>query len=584
MSDINDLIKLFKASQPIVWIDTSEEDRVIREIIESPIVGLDEVESGKGGRKVEQINQWKKVFIWSCTQGLAAVEPLNYQGFSSVKCSNQQTSNPVVALNDFENVNIDQSKACILIMRDLHKMFSVPMPARKLRDMYTHLTKNSKFIYIVGPSNEIPPELEKAVYYISYDLPTKELLSTIVTDIVDHIKSKSEDEKKLSKDEQKSDLSSYKVDYNEDDINKIVRAGQGMVKDEFLNAISLSLENSTNRGIDSHIIGVEKRNAIKRSNLLEIWDKHEPFDDVCGNDELKKWLRLRGDVIKKGTNDFGLRLPKGILMVGVPGCGKSMLCKATASAWGIPLIRLDMGKIFAGIVGSSERNMREVIKIVDSQAPCVLWIDEIDKGASGMKSSDVSDAGTTSRTIGTLMQWMTDKNSMVFVQATANDVRNLPAPLLRKGRFDVIWFVGLPTEKERADIFSVQLKRTGRDPGKFDIKKLAKMQYEMSGSSYNYSGSEIEEAINDALYLAKGNNPDAVRNSKTDVTTEDIITCMKNSIPISCTSKSDIDSMMNWGKKHARFASSLMEDDLKTSQKKIKGKKIESVVTAADLI
>jgi SpoVK/Ycf46/Vps4 family AAA+-type ATPase len=237
---------------------------------------------------------------------------------------------------------------------------------------------------------------------------------------------------------------------------------------------------------------------------------------------------------------FGLPEPKGLLLLGVQGAGKSLLAKAVASQWQLPLLRLDLGRIFSELVGSSEQNIRTALRLAESVAPCVLWLDEIEKGLAGATGSGSSDAGTSARVFGSLLTWMQEKNSPVFVIGTANDISALPPEVLRKGRFDEIFFVDLPQPQERREIFAIHLARRGRDPLEFDLNKLAL-------AAEGFSGAEIEQVIIDALY-------DAFEDSR-DLTNEDLLRNMNQTIPLSQTMESKITALRQWARNHARPAS-----------------------------
>ena len=290
------------------------------------------------------------------------------------------------------------------------------------------------------------------------------------------------------------------------------------------------------------IISNQKKDIIRKSGLLEWINSDVDMNKIGGLDGLKEWLNKRKDAFSQEAIDYGLPAnPKGILLVGIQGAGKSLFAKGVASYWNFPLIRLDMGKIFSGVVGSSEQNMRQVFKIVESVAPCILWCDEIDKGMSGGRSSSNTDGGTTARVLGSWLTWMQDRESPVFVVATANDVSHLPPELLRKGRFDEIFFVDLPSEFERRKIFEIHLFKRNRDVNRFDMELLAK-------SSVNFTGAEIESSIEAAMYEAFSDN-------KRDINTKDILLSLKNTVPISVTMKEQIDYLRKWASERARNAS-----------------------------
>ena len=287
------------------------------------------------------------------------------------------------------------------------------------------------------------------------------------------------------------------------------------------------------------LVSREKERIIKQSEVLEYYPTDASMADVGGLDELKEWLDRRGRAFGAGARDFGLDAPKGVLLLGVQGCGKSLLAKAIAATWQFPLLRFDMGKVFGGIVGQSEGNIRTALQVAQALAPCVLWIDEIEKGLAGMGSSDQTDGGTTARVVGTLLTWMQEKTDPVFVVATANRIDMLPPELLRKGRFDEIFFVDLPTRAVREEILSIHLKKKRRDPNDFALADLAKQ-------STGFSGAELEEAVREGLY-------DAFAEGR-ELKSEHIAKALDKTFPLSRTMRDQIDSLRQWAKVRARFA------------------------------
>jgi len=288
------------------------------------------------------------------------------------------------------------------------------------------------------------------------------------------------------------------------------------------------------------LVAQEKERIIKQSEVLEYYPTDARLTDVGGLDQLKEWLDRRGRAFGAGARDFGLDAPKGVLLLGVQGCGKSLLAKAVAATWQFPLLRLDIGKVFGGIVGQSEGNIRTALQVAQALAPCVLWIDEIEKGMAGMGSSDQTDGGTTARVVGTLLTWMQEKRDPVFVVATANRIDMLPPELLRKGRFDEIFFVDLPTQAVREEILSIHLKKKRRDPADFGVAELAVR-------SVGFSGAELEEAIREGLY-------DAFAEGR-ELHTEHIARALDKTFPLSRTMREQIESLRQWAKVRARLAS-----------------------------
>ena len=283
--------------------------------------------------------------------------------------------------------------------------------------------------------------------------------------------------------------------------------------------------------------------------MLEYYRTQEKFEDVGGLELLKQWLRKRTLAFGDRAKEFGLPAPKGILLLGVQGCGKSLTAKAVASLWQLPLLRLDVGKVFSDLVGSSERNVREAIKVAESVAPAILWVDEIEKAFAGTQSSAFSDAGTTARVFGTFLTWLQEKEASVFVIATANNIQLLPAELLRKGRLDEIFFVDLPTRAERSAIFAIHLRRRGRKPEEFDLEKLGAV-------SEGFSGAEIEQAVVSSLFDAF--------DAKGTLTTETLLNSVRETVPLSTTMKEDIDGLRQWAEGRARKASGEAAEDIPT--------------------
>ena len=263
--------------------------------------------------------------------------------------------------------------------------------------------------------------------------------------------------------------------------------------------------------------------------------------DIGGLEVLKRWLASRSPAFTEKAQHFGLPSPRGVLLLGVQGCGKSLTAKAVAQLWRLPLLRLDVGRIFAGLVGSSEQNIRRAIQMAETVAPCVLWIDEIEKGLSGVQSSGMSDAGVTARIFGTLNTWMQEKTKPVFVVATANDISQLPPELLRKGRFDEIFFVDLPSEGERREIFEIHLRKRKRDVRSASTWTGWRRRPTAS------PGPRSSRPIISALYVAF--------EQSRDITTEDVSAAIKETVPLSITMREDIGMVRRWAKGRARPAS-----------------------------
>jgi SpoVK/Ycf46/Vps4 family AAA+-type ATPase len=293
---------------------------------------------------------------------------------------------------------------------------------------------------------------------------------------------------------------------------------------------------------DGAVPGVlaEKKQIIRKSGTLEYYEYDTGLETIGGLKTLKDWFRRRKNAFTDRARDFGLPAPKGILLLGVQGCGKSLCAKALSAAWRQPLLRFDISRIFSSLVGSSEGNIRQATMLAESVAPAILWVDEIDKAFSGVQSSAFSDSGTTARVFGGFITWLQEKKAPVFVIATANSVEHLPPELLRKGRFDEIFYVDLPTAEERREIFGLHIKGAKRDPGRFDLEALAQ-------NSEGFSGAEIEQAVVAGLYEAF--------DTGSELSTQDILNALRVTAPLSKTMAEPIAAMRLWAKGRARPAS-----------------------------
>jgi SpoVK/Ycf46/Vps4 family AAA+-type ATPase len=284
----------------------------------------------------------------------------------------------------------------------------------------------------------------------------------------------------------------------------------------------------------------EKRQSIRQTQILEFYPSTTEISDIGGLDNLKEWLLRRGGAFSDRARKYGLPHPRGLLLAGIQGTGKSLTAKAISHHWHLPLLRLDVGRLFAGLVGESESRTRQMIQLAEALSPCVLWIDEIDKAFSGVEGR--GDSGTTNRVFGTFLTWMAEKTSPVFVVATANNIRTLPPELLRKGRFDEVFFVGLPNQEERSQIFAVHLgKYRPHNTRAYDIDRLA---YETP----DFSGAEIEQGIIEAMHIGFSQNR--------DFTTDDILEAASQIVPLAQTAQQEIQVLQEWAASgKARLAS-----------------------------
>lgn len=417
----------------------------------------------------------------------------------------------------------DEADNCIVILEDFYPLLDDnPQNIRILRNI-SRSAKNRTLI-LSQPFQRIPQELDKDVHIITLELSSKADLEVIFDQCTQHAK--------------------YRVQEMPETLREqIIESALGLTIMEARKVFNRAITQSKGKlGQDElQLIIAEKEHIIKNSGFLEYYHHKEGLSDVGGLDNLKSWLTKRGRAFYKDARDYGLEIPKGVLLLGIPGTGKSLSAKAIGSEWKFPIIKLDMGRIFGGIVGESESNIRKALQITEAIAPSILWIDEIEKGFSGLSSSGSTDGGTTSRVLGTFLSWMQDKTKPVFVVATANDISKLPPELLRKGRIDEIFFVDLPSFNARKDIISIHLKRLKRKPSNFDLDSLAK-------AFVGFSGAEIEECIKDALFAAF--------DAGEEINNEYIIKASEKTYPLSKTMGESIASMRKWAKARAVYASS----------------------------
>jgi SpoVK/Ycf46/Vps4 family AAA+-type ATPase len=331
-----------------------------------------------------------------------------------------------------------------------------------------------------------------------------------------------------------------KVDVSLDDATRenLVRSAQGLTMDEIESALARSLVENKKLTVDQII--EEKKQIVRKTGMLEFYPAVDGLDKVGGHDLLKDWLKKRSKSFTQAARDFGIPSPKGILLLGVQGCGKSLVSKAVASAYNLPMLKMDVGRIFGSLVGQSEQNMRRAISIAESLAPCVLWLDELEKGFAGVGGAGVSDSGTTARVFSTFLTWMQEKTKPVFLIATANNVSALPPELLRKGRFDEIFFIDLPEEDERKEIFDIHLSKRNRKPRGFKTRQLAKL-------TKGFSGAEIEQVVIGALNHAFDEDR--------EIAYKDLSAEARAQVPLSRTMAEDIQQLRSWASVRARPSS-----------------------------
>ena len=464
----------------------------------------------------------RSLIAWSSTEGLV----------NMVEQRVTACPDPLDAMQLLDGLFAQQEPRVVALFRDLqlHLDHGDPMLTRRIKDILRIAKANGHTLILLGCRLNLPAEIDQEITRIDFSLPDSAALSAVLDGII----------------------ASAHLPAMDAAVRECVLANAlGLTTTEAENVFALSVVEA--KAIDPHIIAREKASALKRNGLVEIIQTSTSLQDVGGLGNLKEWLRRRARAFGRAAKAYGLPAPKGLLIVGIPGTGKSLTAKATASAFGLPLLRLDMGRVFGGIVGQSEANLRSVIQTAEAIAPCVLWIDEIEKGFAGSESSGASDGGTSSRVFGSFLSWMQEKDKPVFVVATANDVSKLPAPFLRKGRFDEMFFVDLPDINERRQIWEIVISRHGRKAGDFDVAALAK-------TAEQFTGAEIDAVFVDALY-------DAFLEDGREPTDLDLVNAMARMVPIARLMDGQIAALKNWAKGRARTAVADQSSAKKTTRR-----------------
>jgi len=476
----DELILLLKARYPIIYINTIEEDRVEYLI-----------------RKNIKTKLNRSIYSWDFIDGYT--NNPNNQGVGK--------RNPLQALEFIDRLTPETP--AIFLLKDFNRFLNDVAISRKLKNISRILKLQPKTIVIIGTECNIPNELQDLITVLQFNLP-----------------SEIEIENELNR------LStSLNLTLDSIVIEKLVRACQGLSLERIRRVLSKII--ATYKTIDKNSIDIllnEKKQIIRQTEILEYWSSNENIKSIGGVDNLKKWLSKRKTSFSLQASNYGLPTPRGLLLVGIQGTGKSLTAKAIATEWQLPLLKLDVGKLFGGIVGESESRLRQMIQVCETVSPCILWIDEIDKAFS--KTDTTGDSGTSNRVLATFISWLSEKTKPVFVVATANDVEVLPLEIIRKGRFDEIFFLDLPKRIEREQIFKIHLQEfRPKSWQSFDYTKLAER-------SDLFSGAEIRQVIIEAMYYAFY--------EKREFSTEDICFALNESIPLAQLNSNQTAKLQTW--------------------------------------
>jgi SpoVK/Ycf46/Vps4 family AAA+-type ATPase len=477
----NDELALFlKARYPIIYINTVEEDRVEYVI-----------------RKNVKTNLNRSIYSWDFVDGYT--NNPNNEGFAR--------RNPLQALELVERLNPETP--AVFLLKDFNRFLTDLSISRKLRNLSRILKLQPKTIIIIGSDLTIPKELQDLITVIQFHLPLEEEISQELNRLV----------------------SSLNIKIDSQLFEKLTRACQGLSLERIRRVLSKII--ATYKTIDENSIAVllsEKKQIIRQTEILEYYSVNEKIDNLGGLNNLKDWLKKRKTAFTIQASNYGLPTPRGLLLIGIQGTGKSLTAKAIANDWQLPLLKLDVGKLFGGVVGESESRLRQMINVAETISPCILWIDEIDKAFSNTDSK--GDSGTSNRVLATFTSWLSEKTKPVFVISTANNIDLLPLEIIRKGRFDEIFFLDLPKKEEREEIFRIHLKEFRPSSWEsFEFSLLAK-------SSEAFSGAEIRQSIIEGMYHAFY--------EKREFMTHDICMALEDLIPLAHLESDQMIRLQNW--------------------------------------
>ncbi len=450
--------------------------------------------------------------LMSSDAGAAATSPSMYN-----------TREPVQALANMESMTVE----AVFILKDFHRHMDDPVVVRRLRDVGQKFSANRRTVIITAPELAVPAELATLVEYFDLPLPGRDRLRDIVRDAFTRL----------------SKSYTLKLQLDAGGVDAMAANLRGLTEEEAERAISQALV--TRYALCPETITDvldAKKQLLRHSGMLEFIEASDNMAGVGGLENLKHWLGQRRGAWEDSARDFGLEPPHGVIILGVQGCGKSLCARAVAGEWKLPLVKFDTSAVYDKYIGETEKRIRKVFQVAEGLAPCVLWIDELEKVFAGSGPDSASaDAGVSSRLLASFLSWMQDRKAPVFVAATCNHVTVLPPELIRKGRFDELFFVDLPNQAERRQIFSIQLGKRKRNPADFDLEKVA-------AAAKGYSGAEIDAAVQGALYAAYS--------EKKPLGTQSLIDALAQTVPLSTTRAEEIEELREWARTRAVPASS----------------------------
>jgi ATP-dependent 26S proteasome regulatory subunit len=432
------------------------------------------------------------------------------------------STDPVQALANLESMTVE----AVFVLKDFHRHLDNPVVVRRLRDVGQKFQTNRRTLVITAPSIDMPPELASLVEFFDLPLPDVGRLRAIIKETYTRL----------------AETHTLKLQLDADGVDSMATNLRGLTEEEAERAISQAIVSryALSQDCITDVLAAKKA-LLKRSEMLEFIEANDTMASVGGLENLKNWLAQRRGAWEPEARQFGLEPPKGVIILGVQGCGKSLCARSVAGEWKLPLVKFDTAAVYDKYIGETEKRIQKVFKVAEGLAPCVLWIDELEKVFAGSGPDSASaDAGVSSRLLASFLSWMQDRKAPVFVAATCNNVTVLPPELIRKGRFDELFFVDLPNTIERKQIFAIQLTKRKRNPATFDLDRVA-------AAAQGFSGAEIESAVQTALYAAFSR--------KHELSNEDLLTALSSTVPLSVTRAEEIATLRDWARERAVWAS-----------------------------
>lgn len=522
MADALERLKiLVDSSTPIVVLETVEEMRAIR-MVRSVCSTLNlatfewSIASGlvRSGSDVGTVIPDLGRFQFP-NQAMAAPDPTDAQAIYNSR-------EPAQMLGNLEAISTEAA----FILKDFHRHIDDPVVVRRLRDVGQKFSRNRRTVIITAPSITIPAELASLVEFLEMPLPDKARLRQIIDEMIVRV----------------GKTHTLKRTLDANGLDALAGNLRGLTEEEAERAVSQAIV--TRYGVTPEIVTdvlQAKKDMLKRSEMLDFVEVSDTLAGVGGFENLKRWLKQRQGTWEDAAREYGLEPPRGVIILGAQGCGKSMCARAIAGEWKIPLVKFDTAAVYDKYIGETEKRIQKVFQVAEELAPCVLWIDELEKVFAGSGPDSASaDAGVSSRLLASFLSWMQERKTPVFVAATCNNVSALPPELIRKGRFDELFFVDLPNQAERKQIFAIQLARRNRNPSEFSLDQAA-------AAARGYSGAEIDAALQTAMYAAYS--------SKQPLATQGLIDALKATVPLSTTRAEEIQQLRAWAQNRAVAAS-----------------------------